>query len=341
MKLTTTTLLLWVLPAIASAHHSRAEFTTEIQEIEGELVAVAWRNPHPVLTLKVVNDAGEDEIWGVEAWQSANALTRKGVTSDVFTVGARIRAAVQTSNRREYLMLGTSISLGDGTQAVLRPGFEPFWADQSVLGSETAALPRGSADTVSAAVEGQGLFRVWSFIDRTGNPSLPLTEAAVQRQAAFDELSDHPMWNCDPVGMPVAMDTGLPIEFVDRGDDIILRIEQNDGTRTIHLNPKSSAADQPATIMGYSVGRWEGDTLVVTTTNSSYSYFDDDGTPKSELMEITERFSLGTDGRSLSWEATMTDPEFLTEPVVIRANWEWVPGESVESWNCAVSDSLR
>lgn len=339
MRFITTTLTLLVLPVLASAHHSRAEFSTEIQEIEGELVAVAWRNPHPVLTLKVVNDAGEDELWGIESWSSANSLLRKGVTSDAFTVGDRIRAAVRASNRRENLLLGTSISLGNGTQAVLRPGLEPFWPDEAVLGSEAAPLPRDSA--VSAVEQGQGLFRIWTFIDRTGVPNLPLTEAAVQRQAAFDELSDHPMWNCDPVGMPVAMDTGLPIEFVDQGDDIILRIEQNDGVRTIHLNPDSSADDQPATVMGYSVGRWDGDTLIVTTNNSSYSYFDDDGAPKSDRMTITERFSLGADGRSLSWEATMTDPEFFTEPVVLRANWEWVPGETIESWNCANSDSPR
>jgi hypothetical protein len=37
----------------------------------------------------------------------------------------------------------------------------------------------------------------------------------------------------------------------------------------------------------------------------------------------------------------MIDPEFFTEPVVVRANWEWVPGETIKPWNCAVSDSLR
>lgn len=338
-RFTTTTLILWALPVLTSAHHSRAEFSAEIQEIEGVLVAIAWRNPHPVLTLKVVNAAGEEELWGIESWSSANSLLRKGVTGDAFTVGQRITAAVRTSNRRANLLLGTSISLGNGTQAVLRPGYEPYWPDQVVLGSEMAALPRDGA--VAAIAQDQGLFRIWTFIDRTGVANLPLTEAAVKRQAEFDELSDHPMWKCDPVGMPVAMDTGLPIEFVDQGDDIILRIEQNDGVRTIHLNPDPNANEQPATVMGYSVGRWDGDTLIVTTNNSSYFYFDDDGTPKSETMEITERFSLGADGRSLSWEATMIDPEFFTEPVVLRANWEWIPGETIEPWNCAVSGSLR
>ncbi len=337
MRFITAILAILVLPAIASAHHSRAEFATEVLEIEGELISVAWRNPHPVITLKIVNDAGEEEIWNVEGWQSANSLMRKGLTADAFTVGDRVRAAVQVSNRRERLLLGTSISLGNGTQALLRPGYAPFWADQVVVGSESSASTGESAEVNVPFDPDSGLFRVWTFRDRAGVRDLPLTAAALEKIAAFDELSDHPLWNCDAVGMPVAMDTGLPIEFVNRGDEIIVRIEQNDNTRTIHLASNSSTADRPATALGYSFGQWEGDTLVVTTTNSSYPYFDDDGTPKSENMEIVERYRVNSAERSLSWEATMTDPEFFTEPVTIRANWDWVPGETVERWNCAVS----
>ncbi|MFP6828176.1 MAG: DUF6152 family protein [Gammaproteobacteria bacterium] len=335
MRVIALTLSILILPAVASAHHSRAEFAAEVQEIEGELVEIAWRNPHPVLTLKVVNDAGEEELWNVEGWQSANSLLRKGVTADVFTVGDRVRAAVQVSNRRAGLLLGTSISLGNGTQAVLRPGYEPFWADETVIGSDASTgLTNGPANSTDNT-QYHGLFRVWTFKNRTGVPDLPLTAAALQKTAAFDELADHPLWNCDAVGMPVAMDTGLPIEFVDSGDQIVMRIEQNDNTRIIHLN--SAAAEAAATAMGHSVGEWEGDTLVVTTTNSNYPYFDDDGTPKSENMIIVERFRISEDERSLSWEAEMTDPEYFSEAVTIRANWDWVPGERIEPWNCAVS----
>jgi len=337
MKYAIFSLSFLLLPVVASAHHSRAEFAPEDQEIEGEIVAIAWRNPHPVLTVKIVNDAGEEELWDVEGWQSANSLIRKGVTGDVFTVGQHVRAAVRVSGRRDRLMLGTSISLGDGTQAVLRPGFEPYWPDQAVIGEETTALRARDAAAGSTTADNRGLFRVWSFIEREGAGNLPLTDSARQRLAEFDELSDHPLWNCAPVGMPVAMDSTLPIEFVDEGDNILLKLEQNDGTRTIHLNPEPGFENQPATIMGNSVGRWDGDTLIVTTTNSNYPYFDDDGVAKSESMEFVERFSLGADEQTLSWEATMTDPEYFTEPVVIRASWDWVPGETVKPWNCADS----
>lgn len=335
MKFATATLSLLVFPTMASTHHSRAEFADEIQEVSGELVEIAWRNPHPVLTIKVVNDAGEDELWDVEGWQSANSLLRKGLTGDVFTVGTPVRAAVQESSRRPQHYLGTSISLGNGTQAILKPGYEPYFPGETVVGSdETVPVPQ----TVNESPQNQGLFKVWSFVDRQGEPNLPLTAAAEAKLAEFDELADHPLWNCDPVGMPVAMDTGLPVEFVEEGNTILMHIEQNDNTRTIHMGSDGDPGNRPATPMGYSVGRWEGNTLAVTTSNSNYPYFDDDGVPKSPDMEFTERFTVADDGLGLSWEATMTDPEYLSRPVTVRARWEWVPGEAIERWNCVDSD---
>ncbi|MGI9257990.1 MAG: DUF6152 family protein [Gammaproteobacteria bacterium] len=329
MKFATTALIILVLPTSGSAHHSRAEFSDEIQVVEGELVEIEWRNPHPVLTLRVVNDSGEAELMSVEGWQSANSLLRKGLTEDAFTVGDTVRAAIQPSSRRAGLVLGTSVSLGNGTQAILKPGYEPFWPDEAVIGSDATGRSTSGDST------GEGLFRVWTYRDRQGAGDLPLTAAAETKLAEFDELEDHPLWNCDAVGMPVAMDTGLPIEFIDRGDTIVMRIEQNDNTRTFHLDGSSTAAESSA--MGHSVARWDDDTLVVTTSGSNYPYFNDDGVPKSVDMSIDERFRVDAATDSLSWEATMTDPLYLSEPVTISANWHWVPGETIETWNCAVS----
>ena len=337
MRYPTFTLSLLVLPAMGSAHHSQAEYATEVREIEGEIVEIAWRNPHPVLTLSVANDAGEAELWEIESWSSANSLARKGLVADVFEVGQAVRAAVRLSGRRPGTLLGESISLGDGTQAVLRPGYDPVFPGEAVLGTDT--VPLVSANESGASGRHLGLFRVWTHVGNEGPGELPLTAAALERQAAFNELADHPMWNCDPVGMPVAMDTFGPIEFIDRGGEIHLRIEQNDSRRIIHLNPDDDPANQPHTIMGHSAGRWEGDTLIVTTRNSNYPYLDDDGTAKSDAMQIDERFTLGPDGNTLNWEATLTDPVYLTGPVVTRKNWEWVPGEEIKAYDCLESSS--
>jgi hypothetical protein len=333
MKILAVIVSLALLPAVAAAHHSRAEFSSVIEEIQGELVEIAWRNPHPVLIIKVTDEDDSETLLQVEGWQSANSLTRKGITSEAFRVGDTVMAAVQESNRRPNLFLGSSISLGNGTQAILRPGYEPYWPDQQVIGSEPESSPMNTNENA----RGQGIFRVWTFVDRQGPGDLPLTAAARTKLDEFDELVDHPLWNCDPVGMPVAMDTGLPIEFVDHGSQIQLRIETNDSVRTIHLESNAASPASEPSAMGHSVGRWEGNSLIVTTSNSNYPYFDDDGTPKSVAMRFTESFTVNESDGTLTWEATMSDPEYLSRPVVITASWKSVPGETIEPWNCAVS----
>ena len=338
MRYLTFTLSLLLVPTIGWTHHSRAEFADDVAEIEGEIAEIAWRNPHPVLTLSVTNDAGEEELWEVESWSSANSLARKGVVGDVFEVGQSVKAAVRLSGRRPGTFLGESIDLGNGTQAVLRPGYDPVFPGLAVLGSDTTALVSASASGASG--RDLGLFRVWSNVDGFEGPEeLPLTAAAIAGLEGYDELTDHPMWNCDPMGMPVAMDTGSPVEFIDRGGEIHMRLEQSDALRVIHLNSDVDPASQPASTMGYSAGRWEGNTLIVTTRNSNFPYLNDDGAPKSENMQIDERFTLGTDGNTLSWEATLTDPEYLSHPVVMRMSWQWVPGETVKPYNCLESSS--
>ena len=139
--------------------------------------------------------------------------------------------------------------------------------------------------------------------------------------------------------MPVVMDTGSPVEFTDHGNEIHMRLEQNDALRVIRLNSNLDPANQPLSIMGYSSGRWEGRTLMVTTRNTNYAFLDDDGNPKSDAMEIDERFTLGADGNSLSWEATISDPVYLTDSIVTRRNWEWVPGETIQPYDCLESSS--
>ena len=58
-----------VFPGLASAHHSRAEYTGEPIEFEGSLVDILWRNPHPAFTVEV-NGNGQAQTWQVEGWSS-------------------------------------------------------------------------------------------------------------------------------------------------------------------------------------------------------------------------------------------------------------------------------
>jgi len=63
------------------------------------------------------------------------------------------------------------------------------------------------------------------------------------------------------------------MEFVDRGDEIHLRLEEYDTLRTIHLGASRGHSEQPFSRLGYSVGRSEGSTPVVETTRVNWGHF--------------------------------------------------------------------
>ena len=325
-----------VLPAVTGAHHSNAEFSEDIIEIEGEIVELAWRNPHPIITVRSADAAGAEKLWKVEASQSANTLDRKGVPDGyLFRVGDPIAVAGRESMRRPGLVLGTHARLADGGEILLSSQGGPHFGGPVVGGVEWT-IDGGAA---TAGEEPEGIFRVWSIVSRDVLPDeLPLTRAAVEQAASFDELSDHPQWNCQPEGMPLVMDSFYPIEFTDRGDTIGLRLERTDTTRTIHMRAGASSEDQAPSRLGYSVGHWEGDTLVVTTDKIGFPYFDDDGTPQTESLVIVERFAMADDRTTLQSTATATDPATFTSPVTILTNWSWAPGVAIRPWNCAVSE---
>ena len=144
-------------------------------------------------------------------------------------------------------------------------------------------------------------------------------------------------WRCDPPGMLENMSSPYPMELVDGGDEITLRLEQWDGVRTIHMDRSIDSADPPPTRMGYSVGRWEGRTLIVESKKFESGAYDDRGTPQSAAMRVVERFTLSEDETRLDWSASVIDPETFTEPVARQnLHFSWVPGEEVKPFDCSV-----
>ncbi len=136
--------------------------------------------------------------------------------------------------------------------------------------------------------------------------------------------------------MPNANLNPYPIEFIDDGDMIRLRIEEWDATRTIHMNVEADLPGRASSLLGYSVGRWEGRTLRIETTRVDAPYLDDAGTPQSENAKIIERFTLSEDENRLDYEVIVTDPQFLVEPAIWDAAWIWRPGTEVLPFECAI-----
>jgi hypothetical protein len=129
------------------------------------------------------------------------------------------------------------------------------------------------------------------------------------------------------------MENPYPFAISKKGNDILIQIEEYDLLRTIHMNQTAAPRGTGTSPLGYSVGRWEGATLVVTTTHISYPWFDQAGVPQSEQSVVIERFTPTADGSRLDYAVNVTDALNFTKPVTINRYWLDL-GETIVPYNC-------
>jgi hypothetical protein len=120
--------------------------------------------------------------------------------------------------------------------------------------------------------------------------------------------------NCVPPGMPQIMNQPYPMEFLFTPGKITVVIEAYSQMRRIFTDGRKPPADPDATYNGYSIGRWEGDTLIVDTIGFvADTPLSQSGMQHSDKMRIEERMRLAAPDR-LEIRTTVTDPVALTKP---------------------------
>lgn len=311
---------------IAGAHHSVAPYDRgSFQELEGVISGINWRNPHVRLTLSVTDDSGQTAEWQLEG-DSANAAARKGFTRDSVRIGDRVKVGgwPSTLGRRELFVI--NILDPNGVETVLTDLDYPLrWTGGS-----------GGPQAVAADAElGRSIFRVWApgALYRARAP-FAYTAVAQAARAEWDPLTDMLALKCIPPGMPNANLNPYPIEFIDEGNRIRLEIEEWEATRSIDMVAAEIPVDAPASLLGYSIGRWEDDTLVIETARIDFDYLDDEGTPMSDEAHVVERYTVNQDGSRLDYTISVTDALSLVEPAVWDAHWTWVPGTVIRPYEC-------
>jgi hypothetical protein len=330
-----------LVPVGASPHHSRTQYDgSDIQEIQGELIAVSWTNPHAAFRVRVTGTSGATETWYLESWGSPYVLSRMGITEDQFVVGSQVRLAGRVSRLAPNRFLLTNMLRPDDTEVVLTADGDAFWDGRQIGGRS-----QWRNDEIStAAQEDRGIFRVWSTarMGQARGNRIMLTERALAARESFDQSQSFVV-SCEPQGMPTAMNWVYPFEFSQAAPDtIVLRNEYYNLERTIHMAPASVPDDLTASRLGYSIGHWEDDgrSLVVETTRIDWPYYDTIGTPLTPDVEIIERFTLSDDQASLTYRQTVTDPATFIEPAVHESDHLAI-GETIEPFVCAPDIRLR
>ena len=202
-------------------------------------------------------------------------------------------------------MLGIALS-AFGTAALAadaaKPDFSGMW-----LGSEI----------------GLGPSTVNGHTSTTWPKPAPLTEAGKKAFEKFDIKTDDPPERCLPWGFPRdVVFSFYPMQLFQTKNELLMLFEYEPIPRRIYLDGRDYPTDIPPQWFGYSIGHWEGDTLVVVTKNiRDDNILTTNGLPQSDQMQVTERFTLLDGGKTLEVKVKAVDPVYYTKPLELTVYW--------------------
>jgi len=324
-----------LIGAPAFAHHSFAPHfdSSKPVSISGTVTEFEARNPHSYVHIAAVDENGKTQEYVCES-HGVTQLTRNGITPQILKVGSRIRVTGSLSRHSPYMCFFDSVELADGR--VL-----------SVNG------PRGQGPSATPAIAARkDIFGTWLLApvaNRSTSGPQPmiqlLTPAGEKAVAAYDPFKDDPTFRCDPVAIRRVWGApGTPLEIVREGRDVVLHHEWMDVRRVIHMNMTTHPKDGPRTSLGHSIGRMEGDTLVIETANYSAGvlnqYVEQPGQPTRGLLHSAaltsvERLHLDAARQRLVVEIDLADPEFFKQPFPRSTNEYAASDLKIEPFNCS------
>jgi hypothetical protein len=224
-----------------------------------------------------------------------------------------------------------SVACASGALAAGLPDWSGTWFPHERNLFDPSSLPpaqRQLKDTASSLFE--------ASYERMYPPYRPEYEARYAKtlKDTNEGRASDPTAGCVPPGFPRIMGTPYPLEFiVDKGRTTIL-FEAYSQARRIYTDGSPHPAELDASYNGHSIGRWEGDTLVVDTVGlRGDTVFDVSGAPHSEAMHVTERIRR-TGPDVIEDRMVVEDPKALTRPWTVVRTYERKPDWKIAEYVC-------
>jgi len=221
------------------------------------------------------------------------------------------------------------------------PDLNGTWANVSAVPLDN--LTRQAEGAVSKTSVDRGVVRLETVpgaLPSTRAPSYKPELQAKVKNLSENESKTDPVFYCGRPGVPRI---GPPRRVIQLPNEVVFLYEDVSGNtfRIIPTDGRAHNKDANPSDYGDSVGRWEGDKLVVDVNNfSEDTWFGEDGYFHSDAMQVTER--LWRSGENLVWQATVTDPKVLTAPWTIAARVVKPSTDPIEeSPRCIETDGPR
>ena len=163
---------------------------------------------------------------------------------------------------------------------------------------------------------------------------LGLTPAGQAEWERYD-AQDDPLFRCIMPGVPRGITDPYLLEILQQEHQVVMLREYFHQVRRIYMDGREAPDNWPLSMSGYSTGRWEGETIVVTTTHlSPENFMNIQGHPFSgdERTYVIERYTRT--GDELVLEAEVHDPAFYEKPYAIEFGWDLVPDAEIWTYEC-------
>ncbi len=351
-------LSLCVFAAAASAQRSSSGVYDRERKIklEGTVTRIDWTNPRAFFFIDTRDTNTTITNWAIEianpidlekdGWKRNSLHIGDGVTVEAIPSRGPTRQALATS----VVVKGTGKRIfvpGPKRVAAASSAPAPRWPNGHVrLGpppgkkgywGTASAKTLMESTLVNVSVNDEGLLTNLSDADKVA-PFKPWAKAIyLERQRNL--LKNDPYARCLPPGGPRQFLAPNGFQFIEQpelGRILVLLGGGNRNWRIIYTDgrPVAQPADVVLSYYGTSVGRWEGDTLVVDSVGyNEHFWMSTGGLPHSEALHLTERFSR-PDLNTLKYEVTVDDPRTYTR--TWKGGWtvKWVPDEEIQEYFC-------
>ena len=225
-----------------------------------------------------------------------------------------------------------------------KPDFSGYWllaggaggAGAQGKGPQAAPPPPPPADGPPVAT----FFNIGANF-KEGLPLQPWAAALLEKRKA-DNSKDNPDAHCLPMGLMQFHLHPQPRKIIQTPKEIVIIYEANNGLRQIFTDGRTLPGGDPEPWWyGYSIGHWDGDTLVVETTGYRDDvWLDVWGTPMTSAAKTIERFRRPDYG-TMQIDVTIDDPKAYTKPFTVRVNHRLSPDGELIEFICEDRDAVH
>ena len=341
---------------VVHAHHGFGQFDrSKPVDLDGTITGIDFVNPHSYLRLDVTGADGATIAMRCEM-RAATLMRRSGWSEEMFVTGSAVSiqgwghrtdpAACYIEDIRigdaEAINRNDQFSTGTGPDLSNRPyrlasgevNLSGDWAQEQYViavppdGSPANLVPKSMKTRVES---GELLMRDVPSAGWFGRP-VTLTERGRAEDAVFETWSpaDNPRLRCAPTSILFDWTfDGAVNRITQQGDRIVIDYGLYSFERVIHMNMNEHPADLEPNYAGHSIGRWEGDVLVVDTIGFAPGLIAG-RVRNSDQLHVVERFQLDPESLELRRDYVAEDPVYFTDQyagfdVVLPADVPWVP----------------